>query len=1128
MTSTSRSAETSGQSGLSGLSGLSSTLLTTRAIRSPVHGCGRPPVLISFRCSATRVTDFFLADETLSLPASPTEPVPAAFPLLASLAPLVAAGVIWLVTGSAFVLVFAVLGPVIAVASVVDGRRAARRTRRRDAAAHSAALAELRNAVTERHTELRLRRWQETPSAAQLLETPDRASRWRSRAGGAVPVVLGSGSTASGIRLEGTGSERELRAWAATLLDAPVTADASGGVALVGPTALVCAFARALLVQLAFALAPDRFALEPVVSDQPDDDWAWTGALPHTTRAGGVADAGPAETVGPADRRGPGEAARKVVLLRFTDMPVAGNHAPTVEPRQGHRRVPWLLLATDLVDVPPGCATVVRLHSATKAEVLFLAESEHPGIPGSPGSSAGQGSRRGSSQRPDFRPEFVTREQAIGFARLLRERAATAGLLGGHRSLPARVTRAELAAITGHPLAAVAADRDGLACAIGIGADGPVTLDLVGQGPHAVVGGTTGSGKSELLVSWVSQIAADRSPDEVTFLLIDFKGGAAFRPLAVLPHCVGLVTDLDGHRAERALASLAAELRHRERVLAAAGARDLAEWRSLGGPASPERPVLPRLVIVVDEFATMLASFPELHALFVDIAARGRSLGVHLVLCTQRPAGVVRDALLANCTLRISLRVNNAADSQAVLGTDAAAAIAAAVPGRCLIALGDGGPEACQVAVTSGAEIEALAAVAGSARDGGVVLPRHPRRPWLDPLPAVVALADLEGLPDLGRPDSELHAPDRTPGGEPEFRFGLVDEPDRQRYGVARYGPGDGNMFVLGGARSGKTSVLAVFASQARAAHSWVGWPNPDVEAVWDALTEARRWIDRGGAGRVRTAQAGAGPDRRARSRLLFLDDFDSVCARWEPDHRQAALECLASLLRDGLPVGLRVVVTAQRLTGPLQNLAALCQEHLLLRLPDRAEHLAAGGQAAQFDPTLPPGGGHWRGRRIQVLAPQSPVPHTAASPVAGRPDRAVPGPDARPTATVLALAAGTSIIHVSGSPARSAAHLRADAAHPDVVELNAGAGVAKPEAVLARHGAATVFIGDPETWQANWSLLAALRVHSPIVFDGCTLADYRMLTRRRDLPPPLAPGRGHLWSLSPEGDLSRVAFGAA
>ncbi|MDY7541034.1 MULTISPECIES: FtsK/SpoIIIE domain-containing protein [unclassified Cryobacterium] len=1080
------------------------------------------------------MTATFLADEPLSLPASPTEPAPAAFPVIASLAPLVAAGVIWFVTGSPFVLLFAVLGPVIAVASMVDGRRAARRTRRRDAAAHAVALAQLRTAVSERQSEVRRRRRRETPSASQLLETPDRASRWRSRTAGGIPVVLGSGSAASGIRLEGTGSERELRAWAATLTDAPITADASGGVALVGPAALVRAFARALLVQLAFTLAPDRFALEPVVADRPDDDWAWTGALPHTTGAGGVAHSDPVTAAGPGDRRSTGEAARKVVLLRFTGIPVAGNHAPTVEPPPGHPRVPWLLLAADLVDVPPGCATVVRLHSATRAEVLFLAESEHPESPGNP---ADHGSLRGSGQLPDFRPEFVTREQALGFARLLRERAATAGLLGGHRALPSRVTRADLAVLARHPLAAVreAAGREGLACAIGVGTNGPVTLDLVGQGPHAVVGGTTGSGKSELLVGWVCQMAEERSPDEVTFLLIDFKGGAAFRPLAALPHCVGLVTDLDGRQAERALASLAAELRHRERVLAAAGARDLAELRALGGPGSPRhepgKNALPRLVIVVDEFATMLASFPELHALFVDIAARGRSLGVHLVLCTQRPAGVVRDALLANCTLRISLRVNNAADSQAVIGTDSAAAIPAAAPGRSLISWGDGGPEPCQVVVTSAAEIEALAAAAGTAGDGGAVRPLPPRRPWLDPLPARVNLADLDGLPDLGRPDWETHAPDRTPAAEHGFRFGLIDEPDRQRYSVARYGPGDGNVFVLGGARSGKTSVLAVFASQARAAHERFGWPPPDVEAVWDALTEARGWIDRGGAGRVRTDRTGEGRDRRAgRARLLLLDDLDSVCARWEPDHRQAALECLASLLRDGLPLGMHVLITAQRLNGPLQNLAALCQDHLLLRLPDRAEHLAAGGQAAQYDPALPPGGGQWRGRRIQVLAPERAVTGSAvpdgASQVGAVGDRAVTGPESRATATVLGLGAGDSIILVSGSPARAAADLRADAARPDIVELTARAAAVDTEAALARPGAATVFIGDAETWQANWSLLAALRVRAPLVFDGCTLADYRMLTRRRDLPPPVAPGRGHLWSLSPEGRLSRVAFG--
>jgi len=931
-------------------------------------------------------------------------------------------------------------------------------------------------------------------------------------------VVLGSGSTASGIRLEGSGSQRELRAWAATLTDAPITADAAGGLAIVGSSALARAFARALLLQLAFTLAPDCFALEPVASDPPaDDEWAWTRALPHTTPAPGGVAAGPGETIGGADRRSPGESVRTVVLLRFTDTSISGKHPPAANLPPGRLRAPWLLLATDLVDVPLGCATVVRLHSPTRAEVLFSAESSQAGSPGSSPAPP-----QGPSQHGDFRPELVTGEQAASFARLLRDRAEAAGLLGGHRSLPARVTRAELAALSGHPLSGhplsgyplagvpAAADREGLACSIGVGVRGPVTLDLVRQGPHAVVGGTTGSGKSELLVSWVAQIAADRSPEEVTFLLIDFKGGAAFRPLAVLPHCVGLVTDLDGRQAERALVSLAAELRHRERVLAAAGARDLAELRSLDGQASAESAALPRLVIVVDEFATMLESFPELHALFVDIAARGRSLGVHLVLCTQRPAGVVRDALLANCTLRISLRVNNAADSQAVLGTDAAATIPATVPGRCLIALGDGDPEPCQVATTSGAEIDALAAAADPAMRGGALPPRRPRRPWLDPLPDRVTLADLNALHNPGAPDSD------------GFPFGLVDEPDRQRFGVARFGPQDGNVFVLGGARSGKTSALAVVAAQGCAAHDQVSWPKTDVEAVWDALAEARTWLDRGGSDRGSTVRS-----ERVRSRrLLLLDDFDSVCARWEPDHRHAALDCLTSLLRDGLPVGLHVVITAQRLNGPLQNVAGLCQDHLLLRLPDRAEHLAAGGQPAQFDPTIPAGGGHWRGRRIQVLAPQSRVLDTGASPVDGGPERSGPGPDARPTATVFALAAGTSIIFVSGSPARAAAHLRADAAHPDVVELTSGA--ANSEAVLARRGAATIFVGDPETWQANWSLLAALRVHAPIVFDGCTLADYRMLTRRRDLPPPLAPGRGHLWSLSPDGELSRVVVGPA
>src|SRR5690606_26247863 len=151
-------------------------------------------------------------------------------------------------------------------------------------------------------------------------------------------------------------------------------------------------------------------------------------------------------------------------------------------------------------------------------------------------------------------------------------------------------------------------------------------------------------------------------------------------------------TDLDPSAARRALESLRAELRHRERRLADAGVRAIDEL-------TPGAEPLPRLVVIVDEFAAMIGDFADLHALFADIAARGRSLGVHLVLCTQRPAGVLRDSVMANCTLRISLRVNNAADSSAVIGTPDAAALPARPLGRAIVSVAGGRPRRVQVAV---------------------------------------------------------------------------------------------------------------------------------------------------------------------------------------------------------------------------------------------------------------------------------------------------------------------------------------------------------------------------------------------------------------------------------------------
>ena len=176
---------------------------------------------------------------------------------------------------------------------------------------------------------------------------------------------------------------------------------------------------------------------------------------------------------------------------------------------------------------------------------------------------------------------------------------------------------------------------------IGESYDGPFGIDIRKDGPHALIAGTTGSGKSELLQTIVASLAVANRPDEMTFVLVDYKGGSAFTDCVQLPHTVGMVTDLDPHQVERALVSLSAELTRREHILAAAGAKDIEDYQLLGATERRGAEPLPRLLIVIDEFASMVRDLPDFVTGLVNIAQRGRSLGIHLILATQRPSGVV-------------------------------------------------------------------------------------------------------------------------------------------------------------------------------------------------------------------------------------------------------------------------------------------------------------------------------------------------------------------------------------------------------------------------------------------------------------------------------------------------------
>ncbi|HRA76978.1 MAG TPA: FtsK/SpoIIIE domain-containing protein, partial [Propionicimonas sp.] len=648
-----------------------------------------------------------------------------------------------------------------------------------------------------------------------------------------------------------------------------------------------------------------------------------------------------------------------------------------------------LVVLPDDAPVPAACATVLRVRADGTLEGPATVAAGPAVVAATPRSVAADHARR--------------------LARFDDPEVHHAG-----RHLPAEVRlRALLGLPHATPPAVLARWRAGgpdptPVARIGVTTDGPLHLDLAADGPHVLVAGTTGAGKSELLRSLVLSLAVSASPDHLAFVLVDFKGGSAFDACARLPHTAGLVTDLDDHLAARALRCLEAELRHREHRLRRVGASDLADLRRL----DPGGDALPRLVVVVDEFAALGAAVPDFVDSLVDVAQRGRSLGVHLVLATQRPAGAVGPAIQANVGLRICLRVQSAQDSADVIAAPDAADLPRRVPGRALIRFGPGELVPTQVAI-AGAPADTRTSGSVSVRPLGAPRPQPPEPgPATGPAPTSAPRSDLDELVDVlgeawalagGHPPRcpwPAPLPELVPwpmpatvGGPDGLVLGLADDPDHQRIGPFAWDPGRGPLLALGlpGAGGGTLAATVVL----EAARGWAAEP-PLIHVIDGGPGELVTLAGLAPVGAVVTAQEherqrrliqrlGAELDRRRTDRrirnprrLLVVHGIGALRTQWEERGDPEPWARLVELAAGGAACGIHLCLTTEG-TVPHQ-LLSLCEQRVLFRLGDPSEVTAHGIPARSVPPLPADRGVTLTGGAVTVVQVARPVDGLAAA----------------------------------------------------------------------------------------------------------------------------------------------------
>ncbi|MFJ8508705.1 type VII secretion protein EccCa [Streptomyces avermitilis] len=798
---------------------------------------------------------------------------------------------------------FAGLGAIILVVTIVGSmalvfsqRGKAQRTRRTQREAYLAYLEDLREELSKEERERRERAGVLNPPPDALYDiVRDPARLWERRRvdGDFLRVRVGTGEMpVRDLKVAQQGSSvltppdqfmlneaSALMSRFSTGTELPLTVplDRVGNISVIGPREDTLRVARALLVQAAATHAPDDVAMALAVPGDRLADWEWAKWLPHLLDTEQFDGPVAARRIAPstpqlARQIGP-ELRRRASFAAEVRRGLSGKDALSMSSR--------LLVVTDghgedAVDLPrPDDAVGLRDMGVTVLHLLDQRVQE----PGSVGVRITvDGDRIVIEDLREAEPigahgtvDEVSVPFAEGLARMLAPMRLSAESMVD-APLTGPVDFAELLGIddVAHleldRLWAPRGERAFLRVPIGISdSREPVLLDLkesseLGMGPHGLCVGATGSGKSELLRTLVLALVATHPPEDLALVLVDYKGGATFAPFADLPHVAGVITNLENQAGlvERVHASLAGEVKRRQQVLKDAGnVADIGHYAALRAEKRPDLDPLPHLFVVIDEFGELLTAKPDFIDLFLSIGRIGRSIGVHLLLSSQRIEGGKLKGLDTYLSYRLGLRTFSADESRTVLDTTDAFHLPP-LPGFGYLKVDTSHYERFKASYVSGGyrgpvqrETEDTGPLAleyqafntlGESQSSGPDEPKMRRREtgptemgvlveqienadtapvrqiWLPPLPDAIALDKVAGPLDVGARGMQL-AKRRGPLQVP---LGVLDDPTKQWQGqwYLDLTVAGGHAAVIGGPQSGKTTLLRTLALSLSLTHT--------------------------------------------------------------------------------------------------------------------------------------------------------------------------------------------------------------------------------------------------------------------------------------------------------------------